>query len=231
MKKTGFTLAEVLITLGIIGIVAAIVMPTLIFDNQKNIIEAKVGQTYSTLAQAAEMSEIDNSKIEYWDTSLNSQPFFEKYILPYLKGASYCGSGNNAANTEKCGMGVSTYGVSYTLNNGTTVSFVSAAQRQARAGDLGSIIVDGNGAEGPNALGMDAHYFELRDDGFQPFAAGLGISREDILKGTTVNLEGKNETVACKLDKTDDDDAFYRHGCTLLFVMDGMTFKDDYPWD
>jgi prepilin-type N-terminal cleavage/methylation domain-containing protein len=32
MKKTGFTLAEVLITLGIIGVVAALVMPGLIQD-------------------------------------------------------------------------------------------------------------------------------------------------------------------------------------------------------
>ena len=36
MKKRAFTLAEVLITLGIIGIVAALTMPTLIGNYQKN---------------------------------------------------------------------------------------------------------------------------------------------------------------------------------------------------
>ena len=35
MKKFAFTLAEVLITLGIIGIVAALTLPTLIHNNHK----------------------------------------------------------------------------------------------------------------------------------------------------------------------------------------------------
>ena len=38
MKK-GFTLAEVLITLGIIGVVAAMTMPTLIQNHQKRSLE------------------------------------------------------------------------------------------------------------------------------------------------------------------------------------------------
>ncbi|MFQ8626884.1 MAG: type II secretion system protein [Candidatus Gastranaerophilaceae bacterium] len=34
-KKYGFTLAEVLVTLGVIGIVAALTMPTLMANHQK----------------------------------------------------------------------------------------------------------------------------------------------------------------------------------------------------
>lgn len=39
LKKTGFTLAEVLITLGIIGIVAAMTLPTVITNVQKKVVE------------------------------------------------------------------------------------------------------------------------------------------------------------------------------------------------
>ena len=37
MKQTAFTLAEVLITLGIIGVVAAMTLPSLIANHQKQV--------------------------------------------------------------------------------------------------------------------------------------------------------------------------------------------------
>lgn len=40
-KKNGFTLAEVLITLGIIGVVAALTMPTLIANIQQEIFNSR----------------------------------------------------------------------------------------------------------------------------------------------------------------------------------------------
>lgn len=51
MRNKGFTLAEVLITLGIIGIVAALTMPTLISKHQKKVYGTKLIQTYSILNQ------------------------------------------------------------------------------------------------------------------------------------------------------------------------------------
>ena len=236
MKKTGFTLAEVLITLGIIGIVAAIVMPTLIFDNQKNIIEARAGQTYSTLAQAIEMSELDNSKIEYWSnaisgnsaTAANSRAFFEQYLAPYLKGASECGEGNDNDIKTKCGYPVSGAGISYTLPNGSSLSVLANPQSKMVA----HITIDANAGEAPNKLGYDVFYFVIHPDrGLEPWGSGNNLSREDILAGNkTVNTGDKKEIVAC-LDESKSSTTLYRHGCTLLFVMDGMTFKDDYPWE
>lgn len=43
-RKIAFTLAEVLVTLGIIGVVAAITMPTLIDNHQKKSCCNKVGK-------------------------------------------------------------------------------------------------------------------------------------------------------------------------------------------
>ena len=38
MKKFGFTLAEVLITLGVLGVVAAVTMPTLIQKHKEQVV-------------------------------------------------------------------------------------------------------------------------------------------------------------------------------------------------
>ena len=51
MKKA-FTLAEVLITLGIIGVVAAMTMPNLIASHQKKVLETSFKKSYSSLLQA-----------------------------------------------------------------------------------------------------------------------------------------------------------------------------------
>ena len=54
-KKFGFTLAEVLITLGIIGVVAAMTIPTLISNTNSAKFRSQYKKTLSTLNQAALM--------------------------------------------------------------------------------------------------------------------------------------------------------------------------------
>ena len=56
-KKCAFTLAEVLITLGIIGVVAAMTIPTLMANIKAHQYSAKFKKTVSTLSNAAKMSQ------------------------------------------------------------------------------------------------------------------------------------------------------------------------------
>ena len=58
-RKRAFTLAEVLITLGIIGVVAALTIPTLISNYQKKVTVAKLKYAYSVLIGAFKMAEVD----------------------------------------------------------------------------------------------------------------------------------------------------------------------------
>ncbi len=58
----GFTFAEVLITLGVIGIVAALTLPSVIQNYQKKVTVERLKKTYSTLAQAIQMSVKDNDE-------------------------------------------------------------------------------------------------------------------------------------------------------------------------
>lgn len=54
LKFFAFTLAEVLITLGIIGIVAAMTIPTIISNSEKQSTVSKVKEAYSILSQATQ---------------------------------------------------------------------------------------------------------------------------------------------------------------------------------
>ena len=62
-KKSGFTLAEVLITLGIIGVVAAMTIPTLIANTNSSKFASQFKKTLSQLSQASLMSQ------SQWDTN------------------------------------------------------------------------------------------------------------------------------------------------------------------
>ena len=50
--KNGFTMAEVLVTLGIIGIVASMTMPGLIKKHKRVESETRLKKAYSTISQA-----------------------------------------------------------------------------------------------------------------------------------------------------------------------------------
>ncbi|PWL80398.1 hypothetical protein DBY21_01910 [Candidatus Gastranaerophilales bacterium] len=60
---TGFTLAEVLITLGIIGIVAAMTLPSVIGKYQKKVTVERLKKVYTSLSQALIYSVKDNDEI------------------------------------------------------------------------------------------------------------------------------------------------------------------------
>jgi len=66
-RSAAFTLAEVLITLGIIGVVAAMTMPTLIQKHQKKVFVTKMKYTYSVLDNAFIMARQEHGDPKDWD--------------------------------------------------------------------------------------------------------------------------------------------------------------------
>ena len=78
--KNAFTLAEVLITIGIVGTVAAITLPVLIKNYQKQVTVVRLKKAYAELYQAVNMSVNDNTEVENWDYSLTGEEFFLKYF-------------------------------------------------------------------------------------------------------------------------------------------------------
>lgn len=223
--KNGFTLAEVLITLGIIGIVAAMTIPTLITNYQKKTTATRVKKAYSELLQAIKLSENDNDSMESWtvgnDVSIeNTEKYIEKYIMPYYKGLTLCSEGLD----DKCGNPMSEAGANYLTMNGTTLSFLYRPTGIY-------VIIDVNNKSNPNRIGYDAFYFKTNEKyELLPFGWYNGLTREDIKKGYKYSLDNNKYTFSCKKDNKDDQNPDYRHACTALLYMDNWEFKKDYPW-
>ena len=90
-KKVAFTLAEVLITLGIIGVVAALTFPTLLSRHNANVTLNKLKKFYTVMSQANNMAIAEFGPMDYWDgfsSSYNMEEmkaWFDKYIKPYVQ--------------------------------------------------------------------------------------------------------------------------------------------------
>ncbi|MCM1338488.1 MAG: type II secretion system GspH family protein [Muribaculaceae bacterium] len=88
MNKKAFTLAEVLITLGIIGVVAAITIPNLMTAYKAKQLRAQFLKSYSTIQQAFRQMETDDISTD--PSSYKSNTFY-KTFGNYLKVAVHCG--------------------------------------------------------------------------------------------------------------------------------------------
>ena len=180
--KAAFTLAEVLITLGIIGIVAALTIPQLIAKHRAKELETGLKKSASVIQQALEMANADNGE-PLTPASVNCFKF--KHILaPYLKVLKDCGSGTEIGscvpNPEAGpfrGEATATYKTynKYTdashstlddgqllLNDGSFLYF----ENSCAVGSRVYISVDVNGyKKGPNIWGHDLFTFQLMDNG------------------------------------------------------------------
>ena len=87
----GFTLAEVLVTLTILGVLATIVIPNVVKQYQRRITVTKVKKYYAKLTEAYEIHKIKNTETKLPNSS---KEIFENFIKPYFK-ISY-DAGNNA---------------------------------------------------------------------------------------------------------------------------------------
>lgn len=83
MKKNGFTLAEVLITLGIIGIVAALTLPFLLPKIEKMKTEARLAKFYSTIQGALNTSTAKHGNPREWDYS-SAKTVYDNYFKGVL---------------------------------------------------------------------------------------------------------------------------------------------------
>ena len=101
-KRKSFTLAEILIVIAIIGIIAESTIPTLFMNVQKQEASARIKSFFSDMNQAISLSELDNGDASNWEKSSGdlkssdgsedysgqanaSYSFFIKYLAPYLK--------------------------------------------------------------------------------------------------------------------------------------------------
>uniref|UniRef100_UPI004026606C type II secretion system protein n=1 Tax=Candidatus Stercorousia sp. TaxID=3048886 RepID=UPI004026606C len=192
-EKNAFTLAEVLITLGIIGVVAAMTMPTLINNTKKQELVAKYKKVYAEISQAYLMAQNNNGgTIEGLCTSANDYiTLFSKYLKnvqtcetsdknPYCFTRSFKTLDGRVINSDP--------GATLTTTDGATLLFLHISSSCKGTTELNKAIgcarirADINGTKMPNTVGYDIFDFYLTQYGVIP------RGHED----TTVNVDDKS---------------------------------------
>jgi len=170
-KNAAFTLAEVLITLAIIGVVAVMTIPTLISDYQEKVTVTKMKKMYAALNQAHRMYRIENGSIpSFPDTSEGNTSMYEVF-KPYLRVSQDCGINPlgcasvryRADGTHVGTSGSGEYGV--ILADSSSISFRGHYSPDVY---LGVVYYDVNGEASPNMYGRDVFQFFILPDRVLP---------------------------------------------------------------
>jgi prepilin-type N-terminal cleavage/methylation domain-containing protein len=181
VKKSAFTLAEVLITIGIIGVVAAITLPTLMHKIKGKIVQNELKHVHAVLNQAYKLAIAENGDITGWELkTANSAPgalAIYSYFKPYLKIGKDCGTGTGcfysgtykALFNDSWAWQPNTYPVyaKVKLLDGTSLAFWGNGNTNCRNTDTycGAIYFDINGDAPPNKAGVDYFKFQILKDG------------------------------------------------------------------
>ena len=173
MKK-GFTLAEVLITLAIIGVVAALTIPALMVSYQKKQYYTAFMKEYNALSKALSMAQVEHGPVNEWklDDDMSESDFLKTYLGGSLKISKICETAEdcNLSNDDMVhalyvgeemeSSAIFPYGqmVSYikpiVLEDG---SFLMNGGENIHTDDkeVMMMIIDTNGAKKPNTFGRD----------------------------------------------------------------------------
>ncbi len=213
--KKGFTLAEVLITLAVIGTVAALTIPTVIKNYQKHEAVTQLKKIYSTLRRVQNQIIFENGGYDpLFDIETIDKNSIKEYCntnwKPKLKISKEC------ANALACGYSSNTPfkdlrrhpspntklsdTCTYLLEDGAVLDIKATTLEGGYTG----ITVDVNGARGPNAFGVDVFSFITTKTGsnyeIKAFGWERGCSR---LRGTDDycsldSKRGDGESLGCR---------------------------------
>ena len=228
MTFSAFTLAEVLITLGIIGVVAALTMPTLMSNYRKHVAETRLAKFYTTMNQAIQRAEVDYGDKKNWGNMGNGfetdedgnidktksipKAWFDKYMKPYLNLADERVSGQG---------GVVAYfhdGSVAFFNQAGIILYLNKKDYQETVDDNGvtHIKQELTGTRmflfylSPTDKSLAGHY----NKGIEPYTWGWDGTREDLFTGR----------YGCAQNSTNA-----KAYCTKLIQMNGWKIPKDYP--
>ena len=170
-RLAAFTLAEVLVTLGIIGVVSAMTVPTLMQNYQRQSYVTQLHKVYNETSQMLIQVMTDRNALNLNETGAfnnieNSAATFKKYfkvvhdcgatLTPCFASEYKSIDGTSTATAGECWYAVS-------LANGASICFTS----MINDGNYPYIVtyVDVNGAKGPNISGRDYFLLQFYNNG------------------------------------------------------------------
>lgn len=219
-RKLAFTLAEVLITLGIIGIVAAITIPQLINNYKAKRLRTQFLKSYSTIQQAFKEMEADDVSTD--PTTYNTLEYY-KTFMNYLQAPMDCGIGDNKYlpcvymrdSSSKDYKPYKTYNGKtnasmilfddgqIALQDGTLLLFENYAATMTAL-----VSVDLNGYNNkPNRWGYDLFTFQLVDNQLKAMG-DTGTTYTDLSTYCNVNSQDEYNGIACAKKALSDSEYF-----------------------
>jgi len=222
MSKKGFTLAEILITLTIIGVVAALTIPTLLQNTQEAEFKTAMKREFSDLSQVTLQikNDVGGSFINAFggngDADAENLKNAFKGKLSYIKecsGDTARGGTGQGSSVEGCwhniyqwkylngSWGGNSIYPGLILSNGTLLvlwdeageSGSACTARDIEACD--TLMIDVNGFKKPNVMGKDIFRFWITRDGLKP--AGIGGYWDPASDCNLSNTMGTNKGQGC----------------------------------
>ena len=231
IKQPAFTLAEVLITLGIIGIVAAMTIPNLMTKNIQKQTVVKLQKAISIMNQAYKMSFDDVGEANINEAfEMGADKYFETYWAPYIKAAvlcntyQQCGYKSNkpwvtaSGAVAQVGLIGDTSGSRlpfYTADGTLYLIFVGVGtgnwvDGKPEVNANASILVDINGKDGPNKFGRDVFMLKRIPDGGGVQPIGYDLAESDV-------------EANCK-------NSWFGNTCAEKIRRAGWKIDKSYPW-
>ncbi|MDD3149455.1 MAG: prepilin-type N-terminal cleavage/methylation domain-containing protein [Candidatus Gastranaerophilales bacterium] len=195
-SQKGFTLAETLIVIAIIGIIASIVTPMLFGTTSDAELKAAWKKQYSDLSQATQLIVVDNGGTlagAFSGDVAGTEDFKNAYasklnIIKDCSGTSTYGGTGTGASEEGCwhegancwyylnGTGINdAIAPGLILNNGSLMYFyIVKSDCSAPKGDYtrcGYVHIDVNGFKKPNTFGKDIFGGSITSNAFIPWGA------------------------------------------------------------
>ena len=179
--KRAFTLAEVLVTLGIIGVVSAMTVPSLMQNHQRKTYVVQLHKVYNEFSQALLQYQTDKNAVNLTEAGLSSQGNFDAFVSDYFKTVQKCDNSLTPCFSDDYktlnGGGVNFHNeTSYVLASGSSIRFILNVE-----GDkIGQVGIDINGKQGPNILGRDLFFIAVYKNGIlDDFNDGTAPLTED----------------------------------------------------
>lgn len=223
MKK-GFTLSEVLITLAIVGVIAALTIPAIVKNYRNKLYVSQLKRTYVQLTDAMQAIMNDESTNNYYSTSAGVAPddiatckkgpcYFLTNYFKTIKTA--CGGGAEGSCTAAhyktldgaVDKGAMNGSYCVQISTGATICI-----SHNTANTVSSVIIDVNGQSEPNIAGRDVFSLDIKQNGtLADYGSG---SIDESVQGCSADLCGtqNNGTLfeaAC--------------GCMTKILEDGWT--------
>lgn len=224
-KQKGFTLAEVLITLGIIGIVAAISIPTLISKMQKQQVETRMQHLHSTLLQGFKMHQAKDEWYDFLsihaDNKEHSKKIFKEFFAPIFTGTTEYNGKTLKAYSRNGGATYQENNVAFfTLNNGVVLGLRSQSN-----GNMLTFYIHLAPQKQRPIVGKDYFVLSYKDkdgNGNYEYSSNSSNRYNESTRAAFLNACGSEMRYPLYSSGAEDL-------CTVILVKNNFKFPKDYP--